>query len=96
MIAIFNYIGEIEMTYKQACSMSHSGKCDADVAIGREIPAIKRQLKKIDPDELRLELRDYGAWDEYELQDHEANLDRILWIAACDIVEEKYHKESNK
>lgn len=92
----FSLIDDISMTYEEALSMSHSGRCDEDVAKGRKIPHIKAQLDKIDATELRRELISYGAWDESELQDHEANLDRILWIAACDIVEEKYHKESNK
>ncbi len=92
----FSLIDDIEMTYEEALSMSHSGRCDEDVARCRKIPHIKAQLDKIDAYELRRELFSYGAWDDEELQDHEVNLDRILWIAACDIVQEKYQKYSNK
>lgn len=38
---------------------------------------------------LRLTLREYGAWDEAELRDHNENERRIVWIAACDLREEQ-------
>jgi len=79
---------ELKLTLAQAEAMSHQGQCDRDVAEGRKIPSIRRQLAKIDPALLRAELKEYGAWDETELADHDANLDRLLWLAAGDIVEE--------
>jgi hypothetical protein len=69
--------------------MFHSGACDADVAAGRKIPAIKRQLDKIKPEDAKTELKETGGWDDDELQDHDTNLDRILWIAAGDILDRK-------
>ena len=33
---------------------------------------------------LREHLKGYGAWDRAELCDHKANLQRLLWIWACD------------
>lgn len=39
---------------------------------------------------LRLTLREYGAWDESELRDHNENEKRIVWIAACDLREEQH------
>lgn len=83
----FSLIDDIEMTFSEALSMSHSGSCDNDVAVGREIPHIKAQLDKIDAVELVVELRGFGCWDDSELEDHDANLSRILWIAAGDIVD---------
>ena len=82
-----NYGIHLQLTKAQAESMSHSGRCDDDVSHGRTIPAIRRQLAKIDPETLVRELREYGAWDAEELADHDANLTRILWLAAGDIVE---------
>jgi len=41
----------------------------------------------LDPLKVREVLRDCGAWDDDELSDHDANLDRLLWIACGDIVE---------
>jgi len=78
---------ELRMTLTQAESMSHSGQCGADVNTGRECPSLAAQLAAVDPAALRAELKEYGAWDADELSDHNANLDRILWIAACDIQE---------
>jgi hypothetical protein len=53
---------------------------------------IRRQLERIDPEVLRKELREYGAWDDEDLADHAQNLQRILWIAAGDIVENQWSK----
>lgn len=66
----------------------HSGPCDADVAwlIENRVKLI-RQLNKIDPETLREELREHGAWSEKELADHERNLQRLVWIACGDITE---------
>lgn len=78
---------EFQMTMGQAESMSHSGQCDSDVAAGQECPSLAKQLATIDPAILRAELKDYGAWTDEELTDHETNLNRILWLAANDIQE---------
>jgi hypothetical protein len=85
----FSLIDDFEMTLEEALSMSPSGSCDNDIAIGREIPHIKKQLEKIDAVELIEELRGYGCWEDSELEDHDANLSRILWIAAGDIIDGK-------
>jgi hypothetical protein len=82
----------IKMTLKQAQSCSHSGSCDEDVKYLSRLPAIRRQLDKIQPDVIAVELKGYGAWDEKELKDHDQNIQRILWIAACNITEERYDK----
>lgn len=82
---------ELKLTLAQARTVSHPGECSSDVAALRTIPAIRRQLEKLDPDLLRIELAEYGAWEDHELQDHEVNLNRILWLAGCDIAEEHHH-----
>lgn len=81
---------EIQMTLAQAQSASHQGQCDADVLALSNHRKIRPQLERIDHEALRNELREYGAWDEQELADHAQNLQRILWIAAGDIVENKF------
>lgn len=78
---------EIQMTLVQAQSCTHPGPCDDDVMRLSNDRKIRRQLERIDPALLRSELREYGAWDDQELADHAQNLQRILWIAAGDIVE---------
>jgi hypothetical protein len=78
---------ELKITKAQALSCSHPGQCDSDVAALRKEPAIRRQLNKLDAKLVAECLSEYGAWDDAELADHEANLDRLLWVACCDIKE---------
>lgn len=78
---------ELQMTLAQARSASHQGQCDDDVLALSRVPTIARQLLKLSPDSVRRELSEYGAWSDDELSDHNENLQRILWIAACDINE---------
>ena len=82
-----NYGNELQLTKSQAAIGSHSGPCDTDVAYLRTVPAIRRQLSKLNPETLRRELQEYGAWDETELANHDENLARWLWIACGDITE---------
>jgi hypothetical protein len=79
---------ELQMTVEQACSAYHQGACDDDVdALSRE-PEIAAQLATIDPELLKSELREWGAWDDEELADHDQNLQRLLWLAAADIFDD--------
>ena len=91
MYALFNRF-EIELTKKQAESVSHSGDCEQDVNILLQDKKVIRQLKNIPDDKLREELKEYGAWNDEELQDRKANEQRIIWIAGCNIIEELYSK----
>ena len=79
---------ELEMTLKQAQSVSHQGQCDEDVEFLATIPKIRRQLDKIPNKLMASELREYGAWDNEQLQDNDDNRLRLVWIAGCDIAEE--------
>jgi len=79
---------EFELTLEQAHTGYHIGACDAGVAELRKDPEIAAKLAKLDRDTLRAELDEYGAWDEEELKDHDQNLNRILWLACGDIVEQ--------
>jgi len=83
---------ELEIPLEVAASINHSGPADADVAAARKIPFIAEQLDKIDQDTLAAELKEYGAWDDEELADREASLDRLLWVAACDVDDEHFQK----
>ena len=95
MIAYFDRF-IIEMTKEQAHDVSHQGACDNDVKELIKVPKIARQLKKINPDLIRAELKEYGAWDEVELSDNDANFERIIWIAGGNIKEELYERKHNK
>lgn len=80
---------ELNITKSIAAKCSHSGSCDADVKEAIQLAAIKKQLSKIDPKLLADELDEYGAWSEEELNNHEENKERLLWIACGDILEGK-------
>ena len=95
MWASFNRF-EIKMTLPQAESCSHPGDCQHDVEALMKEPQIQRQRNKIDPDLIRQELKEYGAWDDEELADDDMNWVRILWIGANNITEEHFMKRSNR
>jgi hypothetical protein len=73
---MYTSIGMIELniTRAQAAQGSHSGVCDEDISALRTVPAIRRQLARVDPAVLKR-----------ELADHDANLSRLLWLACGDI-----------
>jgi hypothetical protein len=85
MVVLFNYIDCLNITKKVAGMINHSGDCFAEIIEISQLPQIKRQLNKLDPEELKKELCDYGTWDNEQLQDHKENLYRILWIACGNI-----------
>ena len=64
---------------------AHQGDCSADVARWAMHRDVSAQFDTIEPDDLRAELREYGAWDDAELSDTAENRERMLWIAACNI-----------
>ena len=80
---------ELEMTMEQAELVPMSGQAEFGVALLIQEPDVKAQVDKIDPKVLATCLSEYGTWDDEELKDHNQNIDRLLWIAACDIQEEE-------
>jgi len=77
----------LKMTLDDALDCSHAGDCDCDVIAVMGKPYIATQLDAIDPDSLRDELREYGAWSDDELSDDSQNRERIVWIAGGAIFE---------
>jgi hypothetical protein len=84
-----NYV-ELSITKKNAEIGHHQGPCDDDIRFLRTLPSIQRELNKLDDENVRKELKDYGAWDETELANHNENLNRLLWIACGDIQERSH------
>lgn len=64
----------------------------ADEAVAYWATQVKRPAE-ITPEKLAAELREYGAWDDGELADDDANWRRIIWTAACNIREERDRDE---
>ena len=87
---------ELQIAREDAESALHPGPCDADVSRLRDVPYIGEQLDKLSPALVAEYLRECGAWDAEELANHENNLDRLLWIACCDISEECFIRESEE
>lgn len=82
-----NYDNDLKITSSDAKACTHSGTCDNDVKALMRKPYIKTQLSTLDPVQLAKELREYGAWDDVELNNHEDNLMRWVWISAGEISE---------
>ena len=82
--------GRIELVFRtldDAASCAHQGECLWDVQALMAEPYMAAQLEKIDPENLRAELGEYGAWNEDQLANHEDNLERLVWLAANDVAE---------
>jgi hypothetical protein len=78
---------ELNITLNNAKKCFHSGDCELDVIELSKKASIKKQTKLIDKELLIKELSEYGAWNNEELQDHEQNIIRLLWLATADIAE---------
>lgn len=78
---------ELELTRAQFESCSRPG-CDASADVEALLPDITDQTAKWSESELRAELSEYGAWDDDALADHTQNIQRMVWILACDLAEE--------
>jgi len=89
LYASFNYF-DLYFTRKDVDSMPLSGACDDTVNVIANKPYIIRQFAAINNSELIKELSDYGAWDEIELQDKQANIERVIWIGCSDIKEREF------
>ena len=82
------------MTPDQVASVSGQGQHDEDARA--LVEELRPQLDKIDPKVIAAELKEYGAWDEKELADHEENLQRLVWIAGADVSEHEFEEENKE
>ena len=89
LYASLNYF-DLYFTRQDVDSMPLSGDCNDTVNVISNKPYIVRQLNAIDNSVLIKELIEYGAWDEIELQDKRANIERIIWIGCSDIKEREF------
>ena len=88
--ASFNHF-ELAMPKEAVADCYHQGQCDEDVAFwATKIP----RPESITPELLRTELKEY--WDENELADDDANWNRIIWLAAAQIQDEKFESDRNE
>lgn len=66
-----------------------SGRADEAIDSIVSDDTVKPYLSNIDEESLRIELKEYGAWTNEELQDHQENIKRYLWIKILDYREEQ-------
>ena len=86
MEAPFNYITEsLNITKAVANECSKSGNNEYSVNYYMNLPKYKKQLLKLDKEQVRQELNDLGAWEDEELDNHEDNLQRLFWLACGNI-----------
>jgi hypothetical protein len=75
----FKLHGETELPQNLIDSIPSSGAADNAVAEARQYFNIE-----VPENDLRRFLKRYGAWDAEELSDHDANIDRLIWLACLD------------
>ena len=85
---------ELSIELSDAENGYHSGSCDADIAELLAVPYIAAQINAIDPELIAADLKEYGAWNEIELADHDENKLRLLWIACGDIVDRQFEENN--
>ncbi|MDR1716485.1 MAG: hypothetical protein LBS20_11640 [Prevotella sp.] len=83
----YTYIECINIPDVLAEWTDHPGDCYEDLLRLMQVGEIKDELDKINAENLKLELKEYGAWTDEELNNHNDNLVRILWITCCNINE---------
>jgi hypothetical protein len=86
---------ELELSREEVFTAHHSGDCEPGVREVMSHPDVATQLAQLAPESLVEVLRDYGAWDGVDLEDHAANLMRLVWIAAGDLAEETNLQEND-
>ena len=88
MEAPFNYITEsLNITKAVAFECSKSSNNEDSVNYYMNLPKYRRQLNKLDREQVRAELNDLGAWEDEELENHEDNLQRLFWLKCSDIMD---------
>lgn len=81
---------ELQLSLDQAARGYHSGACDLDIQALQQDSSISSQLLALDPRLVAAALKEYGAWDSVELSNHSDNLERLLWIACGDLVDQQF------
>ena len=81
---------KLQLSGDQTARGYHSGPCDLDIQALVQDPDISRQLLAFDPAVVAAALKEYGAWDSQELANHTDNLERLLWIACGDLVDQQF------
>jgi len=80
-----DYGNDLNLTRQDAVNGSHRGDCENDVKTICKKRYVKKQIDKFNPIQLAKELKDCGAWDSDELQNHSQNVIKWVWMCCSDI-----------
>lgn len=78
---------ELSFTKSEYNSVPASGPADDAVSTLIKKPRVLVQFALISDSLIVEVLREYGAWEDSELIDRQANIERMVWIATLDIQE---------
>jgi hypothetical protein len=81
---------ELKIDHSQAARGYHSGACDSDISALMKLPEISSQLLALSPKLVADALQEYGGWEPVQLANHADNLERLLWIACGDLVDNQF------
>lgn len=82
-----NYGNDLHITIHDAQKCSQSGDMEQNILDLMQKRYIKRQISTLNPECLKRELKECGAWGDDELNDQQQNIVRFLWLSCCDISE---------
>lgn len=87
MLNYSNYGNDLNIKVPDIKKTCTSGDNGLRVEFLSKKPYVKEQINRLDKDNLAKELKEHGAWSEEELNDHEQNIQRWLWISVWDCFE---------
>jgi len=80
---------ELMIPYEVVALCSQQGDMGENVkSVLENNEEIRIQFYALDKEKVKYSLKEYGAWEDDDLQDHQTNLERLLWCSCCDISEE--------
>lgn len=82
------YFDRLQLEIPRRAWRDCSGPGPADGPVEYWIDRCGIRWEEIDPESIRSELKEYGAWNEEELSDDEENRRRIFWIACGNLYDE--------
>ena len=85
---------ELPLTGKQIKSICTTGNNDVAVNAVCNDSKVKKWLDKYSDEQVKSALEEYGSWTEEELNDQEANKNRLVWVLAWDIFDSENPNES--
>ena len=87
LLLVYQFTHGLELSMPLACVEDCSARGSNDDAVAHWVQRL--DWSGIDADAVREELREYGAWDDEQLEDDDENRARLLWLAAHGIKEDQ-------